>query len=151
MALSTDIIVGFPGESDEEFARTMEMVRQVEFAQAYSFKFSARPGTPAAAMEDQVADEVKSARLQELQALLGAQQAAFNASCVGRRFPVLFERTGRRAGQLVGRSPYLQAVHVDGHESLIGSMIEVEILGAGPNSLEADIANSADSAVIAAE
>jgi len=151
MALSTDIIVGFPGESDDQFARTMEMVGQVEFAQAYSFKFSARPGTPAAAMEDQVADEVKSARLQELQVLLGAQQAAFNASCVGRRFSVLFERPGRRTGQLVGRSPYLQAVHADGHESLIGSMIEVEILGAGPNSLEADIANSADSAVIAAE
>jgi tRNA-2-methylthio-N6-dimethylallyladenosine synthase len=151
MALSTDIIVGFPGESDEEFARTMEMVRQVEFAQAYSFKFSSRPGTPAAAMEDQVADEVKSARLHELQALLGAQQAAFNASCVGRRFSVLFERTGRRTGQLVGRSPYLQAVHADGHENLIGSMIEVEILGAGPNSLEADIVNGAKSAVIAAE
>jgi tRNA-2-methylthio-N6-dimethylallyladenosine synthase len=151
MALSTDIIVGFPGESDEEFARTMDMVRQVEFAQAYSFKFSARPGTPAAVMEDQVADEVKSARLQELQALLGAQQAAFNASCVGRRFSVLFERAGRRSGQLVGRSPYLQAVHADGHESLIGSMIEVEIIGAGPNSLEADIVNGADSAAIAAE
>lgn len=151
IALSTDIIVGFPGESDDDFARTMEVVSTVDFAQAYSFKYSSRPGTPASAMDDQVPEDVKSARLQELQALLNKQQEAFNLSCVGKRFPVLFERSGRRAGQLIGRSPYLQAVHVNALESLIGCMIEVEIISAGPNSLEADIVNPADSAVIAAE
>lgn len=151
IALSTDIIVGFPGESDDDFARTMEVVKTVEFAQAYSFKYSSRPGTPASGMDDQVPEDVKSARLQELQALLNKQQEAFNRSCVGKRFPVLLERSGRRAGQLVGRSPYLQAVHANGPESLIGCMIEVEIISAGPNSLEADIVKPADSAVIAAE
>jgi tRNA-2-methylthio-N6-dimethylallyladenosine synthase len=151
IALSTDIIVGFPGETDEEFIRTLEVVKSIQFAQAYSFKFSPRPGTPAAAMDDQVPEEVKSSRLQELQAVLNEQQAAFNASCVGRKLEVLFERPGRRSGQLVGRSPYLQAVHADGPESLIGNIIEVEIISAGPNSLEADIVNAADSAVIAAE
>jgi tRNA-2-methylthio-N6-dimethylallyladenosine synthase len=151
IALSTDIIVGFPGETDEDFAQTLEVVRQVEFAQAYSFKFSARPGTPAAAMDDQVPEEVKSTRLQELQAMLKKQQEAFNQSCVGKRFSVLMERPGRRPGQLVGRSPYLQAVHADGDQSLIGRMIEVEIISAGPNSLEADIVKPANSGVIAAE
>ncbi len=139
IALSTDIIVGFPGETGADFTATMEVVEQVEFAQAYSFKFSPRPGTPAAAMEDQVAEDLKSARLQELQALLRAQQSAFNDACAGRKMPVLFERPGRRPGQLVGRSPYLQAVHANGSDSLIGEIIEVDILGAGPNSLEAEI------------
>lgn len=151
IALSTDIIVGFPGESDDDFARTMEVVNTVEFAQAYSFKYSSRPGTPASAMDNQVPEDVKSARLQELQALLNKQQEAFNLTCVGKRFPVLLERSGKLSGQLVGRSPYLQAVHVNGPESLIGCMIEVEIISAGPNSLQADIVNPADSAVIAAE
>ncbi|MHA1164383.1 MAG: tRNA (N6-isopentenyl adenosine(37)-C2)-methylthiotransferase MiaB [Alphaproteobacteria bacterium] len=151
MAISTDIIVGFPGESDADFQQTLDVVAKVEFAQAYSFKFSGRPGTPAADLDNQVPEDVKSARLQELQAVLRAQQSAFNRSCVGRKFDVLFERAGRRAGQLVGRSPYLQAVHANGPQSLIGAMIEVEILGAGPNSLEADIVKTADSAIIAAE
>lgn len=151
MAMSTDIIVGFPGESDADFQQTLDMVSEVTFAQAYSFKYSCRPGTPAADMENQVPEEIKSARLQELQALLRAQQSAFNQSCVGRTFDVLFEREGRRSGQLVGRSPYLQAVHANGPESLIGAMIKVEILSSGPNSLEADIINHADSAIIAAE
>ncbi len=145
MALSTDIIVGFPGETDADFEQTLQLVDEVNFAQAYSFKFSARPGTPAETMDDQVPDEIKSVRLQELQAMLSAQQTAFNASCVGRRFDVLFERHGRRPGQLVGRSPYLQAVHADGADELMGRMIEVEILRAGPNSLEADILSVADS------
>ncbi len=151
IALSTDIIVGFPGETDEEFARTLEVVQHVEFAQSYSFKFSARPGTPAAAMDDQLPEEVKSTRLQELQAVLKKQQEAFNLSCVGKSIRVLMERPGRREGQLVGRSPYLQAVHADGDKSLIGRMIEVEIISAGPNSLEADIVNTSISDVIAAE
>jgi len=151
IALSTDIIVGFPGESGADFQQTLDVVASVEFAQAYSFKYSGRPGTPAAVMEDQVPEDVKSARLQELQAVLRSQQSAFNQSCIGRKFNVLFERTGRRPGQLVGRSPYLQAVHANGPESLIGCMIEVEILSAGPNSLEADIVSTADSTSVAAE
>ncbi len=144
IALSTDIIVGFPGETDADFRQTMDLVNEIEFAQAYSFKYSARPGTPAETMKDQVPEDVKSERLHELQVLLAAQQAAFNASCVGRRFEVLFERQGRRPGQLVGRTPYLQAVHADAPDSLIGHLIEVEISGAGPNSLEADILRVAD-------
>ena len=151
IAMSTDIIVGFPGESDADFQQTLDVVAGVEFAQAYSFKYSGRPGTPAAVMEDQVPEDVKSARLQDLQAVLRSQQSAFNQSGIGRKFNVLFERAGRRPGQLVGRSHYLQAVHANGPESLIGCMIEVEILSAGPNSLEADIVSTADSTSVAAE
>jgi len=142
IALSTDIIVGFPGESDEDFSHTLDVVREVGFAQAYSFKFSPRPGTPAAGLENQVADEVKSARLQQVQALLTAQQLAFNAACTGRRLAVLFERAGRRPGQLAGRSPYSQAVHANGHDALIGDIIDVDIIAAGPNSLEGDIVSA---------
>lgn len=151
IALSTDIIVGFPGESEDDFAQTMDLVEQVGFAQAYSFKYSARPGTPAETMDDQVPEDVKSARLHRLQDLLSQQQIAFNRSCVGQRFGVLFEREGRKPGQLVGRSPYLQAVHADGPQELLGHVMEVEISGAGPNSLEADIlpaSNAAQSAAI---
>lgn len=146
IALSTDIIVGFPGESDENFAQTMDVVEQVGFAQAYSFKYSARPGTPAETMDNQVPEDIKSERLQRLQALLNEQQRTFNRSCVGKRFDVLFEREGRNPGQLVGRSPYLQAVHADGSLDLLGQVLEVEISGAGPNSLEADILTVSNSA-----
>ncbi len=134
IALSTDIIVGFPGETDAEFEATLEVVREVGFAQAYSFKYSARPGTPAANME-QLPEEVKSARLARLQELLDRQQTMFNAGCVGKVFPVLFERLGRKAGQLIGRSPYLQAVHAEAVPELLGRILPVEIAGAGPNSL----------------
>lgn len=150
IALSTDIIVGFPGESDADFAQTMDLVGEVGFAQAYSFKYSQRPGTPAETMDDQVPDDVKSERLQRLQALLSDQQRAFNASCVGRRFEVLFERDGRKKGQLVGRSPYLQAVHAQGPRDLLGRVLEVEISAAGPNSLEADILEASNPASMAA-
>jgi tRNA-2-methylthio-N6-dimethylallyladenosine synthase len=135
IALSTDIIVGFPGETDKEFAETLRLVEEIGFAQAYSFKYSPRPGTPAANMEDQVREMVKSERLQRLQSLLKAQTSRFNEGCVGRTIPVLFERTGRHAGQIVGRSPYLQPVHADGESDLLGHVIPVEISGAGPNSL----------------
>ena len=135
MALSTDIIVGFPGESDGEFEETLDLIREVGFAQAYSFKYSARPGTPASNMEDQVAEEAKTERLARLQALLYSQQTSFNAGCVGKIFPVLFEKPGRRAGQLVGRSPYLQAVHADAEPGLLGRVLNVEISGVGTNSL----------------
>jgi tRNA-2-methylthio-N6-dimethylallyladenosine synthase len=135
IALSTDIIVGFPGESEHEFAATLEIVRQVGFAQAYSFKYSARPGTPAATMEEQIPEPVKTDRLLRLQQLLGQQQTSFNASCVGKVLPVLFDKIGRRTGQLVGRSPYLQAVHIEAESALLGRIMAVEISSAGPNSL----------------
>ena len=135
IALSTDIIVGFPGETETEFQATLDLVAEVGFAQAYSFKYSARPGTPAATMDGQVPDSVKVDRLARLQALLATQQATFNASCIGKVFPVLFERPGRLAGQLIGRSPYLQSVHADVDSALLGRILPVEISGAGPYSL----------------
>lgn len=135
IALSTDIIVGFPGETVAEFQETLRVVQKVEFAQAYSFKYSARPGTPAASIDDPVGEEEKSERLQTLQALLEDQQRTFNDSCVGKTFPVLFEKPGRGAGQLVGRSPYLQSVHADAGDQLLGQIRPVEIAAASKNSL----------------
>jgi tRNA-2-methylthio-N6-dimethylallyladenosine synthase len=135
IALSTDIIVGFPGETEEDFEATLRIAREVGFASAYSFKYSPRPGTPAAAMGDQTPEAAKSERLERLQGLLSSQQAAFNAACAGRILPVLFERAGRLPGQVAGRSPYMQAVHAEGPESLIGRIALVDIVAAGPNSL----------------
>ena len=134
IALSGDFIVGFPGESDEDFEATLAIVRAVNYAQAYSFKYSPRPGTPAAMMEEQVPAQVMDERLQRLQALINAQQLAFNRASVGRRTELLLERRGRRPGQLVGKSPWLQSVHLDS-DVPIGSLVEVEIAAAGPNSL----------------
>ncbi|HUS96966.1 MAG TPA: tRNA (N6-isopentenyl adenosine(37)-C2)-methylthiotransferase MiaB [Hyphomicrobiaceae bacterium] len=135
IALSTDIIVGFPGETDAEFERTLSVVETVGFAQAYSFKYSPRPGTPAANIDEQLDEALKTERLHRLQALLEGQQNAFNASCVGRTFPVLFEKSGRNHGQLVGRSPYLQPVHADAPDGLVGTIRPVEISAATKNSL----------------
>jgi tRNA-2-methylthio-N6-dimethylallyladenosine synthase len=135
LALSTDVIVGFPGETDADFEDTLSLVRRVGFAQAFSFKYSARPGTPAAKLEDQVPEAAKKERLAALQALLEESRHAFDRSVVGRRLPVLFEGKGRKPGQVTGRSPYLQAVHVEGPEALIGHIAEVDIRAAGPNSL----------------
>jgi tRNA-2-methylthio-N6-dimethylallyladenosine synthase len=135
LALSSDFIVGYPGESEEDFARTLDLVREIGFAQAFSFKYSQRPGTPAAAAEFQVQEAVKDERLARLQALLRAQQDAFAAAQVGRTLPVLLERRGRHRGQLIGRSPYLQAVHLDAPEAAIGTTVPVAIVAAGPNSL----------------
>jgi tRNA-2-methylthio-N6-dimethylallyladenosine synthase len=145
IALSTDIIVGFPGESEAEFEATMELAREVGFAHAFSFKYSPRPGTPAASIEAQLPEAVKTERLSRLQSLLNEQQIAFNRASVGRRLPVLFEKPGRRDGQIVGRSPYLQAVHADGGADQLGRLVEVEIVAAGPNSLEADTVSGAQS------
>ncbi|MCC0049228.1 MAG: tRNA (N6-isopentenyl adenosine(37)-C2)-methylthiotransferase MiaB [Rhodobiaceae bacterium] len=139
IAMSSDFIVGFPGETDRDFADTMDLVRRVGFAQAYSFKYSARPGTPAATMERQVPESVGSQRLAELQALLRTQQADFAASLEGRSFDVLFEKTGRKPGQIVGRSPWLQPVVVDAPETLIGSLGRVRVTQAGSNSLFAEL------------
>ncbi len=135
IALSTDIIVGFPGETEAEFEETIALIDEVGFAQAYSFKYSARPGTPAGKLDDQVPDVVKTDRLLRLQKLLDGQQSAFNAHCVGQTLPVLFEKPGRRPGQLVGRSPYLQAVHAEAAPEVLGQIRPVEISGCGTNSL----------------
>jgi tRNA-2-methylthio-N6-dimethylallyladenosine synthase len=135
IALSTDIIVGFPGETDADFEETLALVRRIGFARAFSFKYSARPGTPAASLPNQVSDRIARERLHALQSLLDDEAKAFDAATVGRRLPVLFERRGRKPGQIAGRSPYLQAVHGDGPDSLIGRIVEVDIVNAGPNSL----------------
>jgi tRNA-2-methylthio-N6-dimethylallyladenosine synthase len=135
MALSTDIIVGFPGETETEFEATLEVVERVGFAQAYSFKYSPRPGTPGATLAAQVPEAVKTERLHRLQALLDRQQTTFNSNCAGKVMPVLFERRGRHPGQLVGRSPYLQAVHAAADSSLLGRVVEVAIESVRPNSL----------------
>ena len=139
LALSSDFIVGHPGETEADFQATLELVREVGFAQAFSFKYSPRPGTPAAAVPRQVPDEEKEHRLAELQALLREQQAAFNQACVGATLPVLFASPGRHQGQVAGRSPFLQPVHVTGPESLTGQEISVQIAAALPNSLSATI------------
>ena len=141
LALSGDFIVGFPGESDEDFAATMALVAEIGYAQAYSFKYSPRPGTPAASLPDQVPEAVKAARLDALQSLLRSQQAAFNRACVGRSLAVLFERPGRHPGQLVGRSPYLQACYAEAPDSAIGEIVSLRILEAGANSLAAELAD----------
>lgn len=135
LALSSDFIVGHPGETEADFRTTLDLVEQVGFAQAFSFKYSARPGTPAAGNSDQVSESAKEQRLAELQALLRAQQVRFNARCVNMVLPILFTGPGRHPGQVAGRSPYLQPVHVTGDASLVGVEIPVRIDAALPNSL----------------
>jgi tRNA-2-methylthio-N6-dimethylallyladenosine synthase len=134
IALSTDVIVGFPGETEADFEATIRMLDRVRFAQAFSFKYSPRPGTPAAGL-DQLPEAVKVARLTRLQARINEHQTAFNLACIGKALPVLFDRPGRHPGQLVGRSPYLQAVHATLEASYLGHIVDVEIKGTGPNSL----------------
>jgi len=136
IALSTDIIVGFPGESDADFEATMALVREIGFAGAFSFKYSSRPGTPASEMDGQVPEDIKLERLHVLQALLSEQQRAFNESLVGRTLPVLFEASGRNPGQLTGRSPYLQPVHVEATDDALGQILDVHITEAGGTSLK---------------
>jgi len=138
IAISGDFIVGFPGEREADFEATLQLVREVGYASAFSFKYSRRPGTPGAAMPAQVAEAEKEARLARLQTLLEEQRAAFNAGLVGRAVPVLFEGPGRHEGQVVGRSPYLQAVHCRGPLSLVGRIEPVMVRAAGPNSLAAE-------------
>ena len=135
IALSTDVIVGFPGETDAEFQRTLDLISDVGFAQAYTFKYSPRPGTPAAKIDNQVGEDVKTERLGRLQALLEVEHAKFNAGCVGRVVPVLFEKAGRQSGQVIGRSPYLQHVSAAGSADLVGQIRTVEISSASPYSL----------------
>jgi tRNA-2-methylthio-N6-dimethylallyladenosine synthase len=139
IAFSSDFIVGFPGESDADFAETLALVREIGYAQAFSFKYSPRPGTPAATMPGQIPNAVKAERLAALQTLLGEQQQAFDAASLGRTLPVLFEKRGRRQGQLVGRSPYLQPVHAAAPDRLLGSLVPVRLVAAMPNSLAGEI------------
>jgi tRNA-2-methylthio-N6-dimethylallyladenosine synthase len=143
IALSSDFIVGHPGEDDTDFAATMRLVEAVGYAQAYSFKYSPRPGTPAAAMPNQIAEAVKDERLARLQLLLRAQQGAFNRACIGRRFGVLFDRGGRHPLQMVGRSPYLQPVHANASSDLLGAVVGVEVVSAQANSLSGRVVPAA--------
>jgi tRNA-2-methylthio-N6-dimethylallyladenosine synthase len=135
IALSGDFIVGFPGESDAEFEETLALIGRADYAMAYSFKYSPRPGTPAATMDGQIAASMMDERLQQLQALINAQQLAFNAASVGKRTSILLERKGKLPGQLIGKSPWLQSVHVFAEGAAIGDMIEVDLVSAGANSL----------------
>jgi tRNA-2-methylthio-N6-dimethylallyladenosine synthase len=138
-ALSSDFIVGFPGESDADFAATLDLVRDIGFAQSYSFKYSRRPGTPAAAARKQIPDAVKEERLQVLQRVLGEHRVTFDAASVGRVLDVLFEKPGRRAGQAIGRTPYLQAVHVENAAACIGEIRRVRVDAVFPNSLKGSL------------
>ncbi|MBH0237634.1 tRNA (N6-isopentenyl adenosine(37)-C2)-methylthiotransferase MiaB [Methylobrevis sp. L22] len=144
IALTSDFIVGFPGETEADFAATLSLIEEVGFAAAYSFKYSPRPGTPAATLGGQVDEAVKAERLGRLQALVTAQQQAFAASLVGRTLDVLFEKPGREPGQLIGRSPYLQSVVADAPAALIGSIVRVLVTGVGPNSLRGRLAAAPD-------
>ena len=153
IALSGDFIVGFPGETDQDFEDTLDLVRRVKYAQAYSFKYSPRPGTPASTIEDQVPEDVKSERLARLQDLLEQHQQEYNDSSVGSEMDILLEREGKQAGQLIGRSPYLQAVHVDlkatdnaldaapdtQYTEYMGKLVRVKIVEAGQRSLKGEL------------
>lgn len=140
MAFSSDFIVGFPGETDAEFEDTMKLIERVQYAQAYSFKYSARPGTPAAVDERQIEEKVKDERLARLQALLRHQQQSFNASCLGKIMTILLDRDGKHEGQLMGKSPYMQSVHIMNAQAYRGKFVDVRITGAFLTSLAADIA-----------
>ncbi len=146
MAISGDFIVGFPGETDADFEATLELVRKVRYASAFSFKYSRRPGTPASAMPNQVDETVADARLQTLQALLIEQQQAFKADLVGQILPVLFEKRGRLGEQAIGRSPYLQSVFVEDAAPLIGQIVPVRITGVSNNSLSGALVAEAEPA-----
>ena len=138
LLLSGDFIVGFPGETDQDFSDTLDLVRHVGYGQAYSFKYSVRPGTPAAE-KDSVDPAVASARLQELQALLTEQQYAAQAAMVGREVKVLFEKKGRREGQLIGKSEYLHAVHAVAPDHMVGKVVRVRIINDMTNSLTGEL------------
>lgn len=142
IAMSGDFIVGFPGETDRDFEDTMALVEAVKYAQAFSFKYSTRPGTPGADLTDQVGEEVKAERLERLQALLLRQQKEFAESLVGKTMDVLLEKPGRMPEQLIGRSPWLQSVNLDAKTLKIGDIVNVRITATGPNSLFAEVAGS---------
>ena len=135
IAISGDFIVGFPDESETEFQETLQLVKEIQYASAFTFAYSSRPGTPAANHQAQISDEIKKQRLHALQALILEQTASFNSKCLGRKLSVLAEKPGRYEGQLIGRSPYLQSVHFEAPLEKIGQICEIEIEAVGPNSL----------------
>ena len=135
IAFSSDFIVGFPGERDRDFADTLSLIDKVGYASAYSFKYSPRPGTPAAGSDEQVPEEVKAERLEALQQLINAQQFAFNKRTEGQIMDVLIERNGGRDGQMAGRTPYMQAVNVEADEALLGKIVSCQITEAKQNSV----------------
>jgi tRNA-2-methylthio-N6-dimethylallyladenosine synthase len=142
IALSGDFIVGFPGETEEDFQATLRLVDEVRYASAYSFKYSARPGTPAAVMEDQISREVMDDRIHRLQDRINMHRMAFNRSKIGADTQVLIERNGKHEGQMIGRSPWLQSVHVQ-TEALPGEIVDVTLISAGPNSMAGAIRQKA--------
>lgn len=142
IALTSDFIVGFPSETDKEFDQTLDIVRAVNYASAFSFKYSPRPGTPAAKNPKQIPENVKAERLVRLQNLLTSQQVAFNQACVGLTLPVLIEKPGRQDGQMIGRSPYLQSVHLDIGNDTVGHIVSAKIIAVGPNSLSGQYATA---------
>jgi tRNA-2-methylthio-N6-dimethylallyladenosine synthase len=139
LALSSDFIVGFPGESEKDFEASIGLVRQIGFAAAFSFMYSPRPGTPAALLERQLPEAVKEERLRLLQTVITEQQIGFNRTRIGSVMPVLFDRQGRRPGQLLGKSPWLQSVHAEGNPRLLNRIVDVRITAALPNSLAGEI------------
>lgn len=140
MQFGSDFIIGFPGETDKDFEDTLKLAQEVNFSQAYSFKYSPRPGTPGATMEDQVPEHIKDERLQIFQAQINKQQFAFNQSCVGQEMDVLIERTGKYPGQLSGKSPYMQSINIDDAGThTIGDLIKVKITEASPNSIKGEL------------
>jgi tRNA-2-methylthio-N6-dimethylallyladenosine synthase len=149
MMFSSDFIVGFPGETDADFDATMDLVREIGFAQSFSFKYSSRPGTPAAAARKQIAEDVKAARLERLQALLNEQEAHYLRATVGVEFDILLEKPGRNDGQMIGRSPYLQPVHVVARGAAIGQTARVRVTNVMAHSLGADLVSSFAPAAVA--
>ena len=145
LEMSSDFIVGFPGETDEDFQKTLDLVDKVGYIQAFSFKYSKRPGTPAAVMDGQVPEKVKKERLDVLQTKLFALQEKFNISCVGQTFDVLFEQFGRHKGQLIGRTPYMQNVHAVAENNMMGKIAKVQITGATTNSMEGKVVETGGS------
>jgi len=143
IAFSSDFIVGYPGETDADFDQTLALVRTVGFASSYAFKYSARPGTPAAEMSGQVEEATKARRLTALQELIEDQRQVFNRASVGQRLEVLFEKPGRRESQVIGRSPHMQSVFAEGPRSLIGELTEVEIVATEPHSLRGRVVSPA--------
>ena len=146
IAISGDFIVGFPGETNEDFEATMALVAEIGYASAYSFKYSRRPGTPGAAMPKQVAEAEKDARLAGLQGLLDRQRQEFNTAQIGKNMPILLEKPGRHEGQLIGRSPYLQSVHVSAPKSMLGYIAPVTIKGVTPNALAGALTKEGEAA-----
>ncbi|MFT7040364.1 MAG: tRNA-2-methylthio-N6-dimethylallyladenosine synthase [Paracoccaceae bacterium] len=141
IAMSGDFIVGFPGETEADVEATLALCREVRYAAAYSFKYSQRPGTPAAGAADQVPEAVMSERLSRLQALIAEHQRDFQTSMIGRRLPVLIEKPGRMPGQMVGRSAWLQAVHLDISPDMAGKIVPVDIIATAANSLSGRLAD----------